>query len=297
MAVAKEIGLEGAEKLVEKMADRGGISPTLVLSAIHKAERSDATTPTALLRELLGGVAEELVEPAAEVEVPAEPAFETSFEPLPGGAPPDQPVASRDETVTAPAPPDEETRDDPFFQEPVQAEGAEQTVPVVRVEEPRRAIIRESQPPAVAPVELEPERERSLAVAEVRPAPGENPLLDDLKEEGFLLKRLQVLDRRIGETQQLGRDRLLQLLDLFPAGWSRRRALETLVRAGVPAQLEDVLALVELLQRPSERLWVLTTLAAARKLTAGEGERLVNATRQQALQRRLRIRLSVGSTE
>jgi hypothetical protein len=283
MAVAKEIGLEGAEKLVEKMADRGGISPSLVLSAIHKAERSDATTPTDLLRELLGGAAEELV---AEVEVPAEPAFETSFEPVP-----DEAVPGRDETPTAPIPSDEETRDDPYPLEP------EQTEEVVPATKPEPVVVSETPPPAAPEVEPEPEREVSPPAAEVRAASGDSPLLDDLQQESFLLKRLQLLDRRVDETRRFGCDQLLQLLGLFPAGWPKRRALETLVRSGVPAQLEDALTLVEQLQRPSERLWALTSLAAARRLTAEEGERLVKATRRQALQRRLQIRLGVSLTQ
>jgi hypothetical protein len=298
MAVAKEIGLEGAEKLVEKMADRGGISPSVVLSAIHKAEKSGATTPTALLGELLGGAAEELAQPSGEVEVPAEPAFETGFEPLPGETAPVQEAAGIDEAPIDPA--GAAISDDLFPQEPEQVADPEQEAKVAEATEPEPVTDREPIPPSVSPAPAAPVPERTVAATvteERQGSTGDSPLLDDLNQEGFLIRRLQLLDRRIEETRKLGRQRLLQLIEQFPAGWSRRRALETLLRAGVPAQLEDVLALVELLQRPSERLWVLTTLAAARKLTAGEGERLVNATRQQALQRRLRIRLSVGSTE
>jgi hypothetical protein len=300
MAVAKEIGLEGAEKLVEKMADRSGISPSVVLSAIHKAEKSGATTPAALLRELVGGAAEELV---ADVEVPAEPAFETSFEPLPEEVP-GQTAAGRDETpavveaeISDPSPmaPEQATTAEPVV-------APEQIAETVPAEKPEPVAVSETPLPAepVVKPEPEPEPERAVSPAaakEIPAAPGDSSLLDDLRQEDFLLKRLQLLDRLVEETRRLGCEQLLQLLALFPSGWPRRRAFETLVRSGVPAQLEDALALVEQLQRPSERLWALTSLAAARMLTAEDRERLVNATRQQALQRRLRIRLGVGLTQ
>jgi hypothetical protein len=80
------------------------------------------------------------------------------------------------------------------------------------------------------------------------------------------------------------------VLRSFPAGWSRRRALQRLLEAGIPASAADAVALLELLERPSERLWAATTLLDSRALDDGEWGVLLALIASPAAQRRLRWR-------
>ncbi len=52
LVIAKELGLGGAEHLVEQLGSQGGLSPAALLTAIRRAEEADPEE----LRELLGGV-------------------------------------------------------------------------------------------------------------------------------------------------------------------------------------------------------------------------------------------------
>jgi hypothetical protein len=95
--------------------------------------------------------------------------------------------------------------------------------------------------------------------------------------------------RRLDEA---GIEELAAVLECFPAGWSRRRALERLLAAGVPRSTPDAITLLELLPRPSERLWAATTLAASRPLDDGERAALLAAVPSPALRYRLERRLA-----
>lgn len=108
-----------------------------------------------------------------------------------------------------------------------------------------------------------------------------------LGAETSLLRRLRLLTTSAGRLEDAGSDELGAVLECFPAGWARRRALQRLLEAGAPRSTSDAIALLELLPRPSERLWAATTLAATRRLDDSERDALLAAVSSPALRRRL----------
>jgi hypothetical protein len=69
------------------------------------------------------------------------------------------------------------------------------------------------------------------------------------------------------------------ILDAFPPGWARRRALQALFRAGAPEKHEAALTLIRELGRPTDRRWCLRTFAETRELPDDQLERLLEEWR------------------
>lgn len=107
----------------------------------------------------------------------------------------------------------------------------------------------------------------------------------------MLTARFRLLRRRIAEIRRLSPADLRAVLEAFPDGWARRRALVDLIEAGVPERTADVLSLLDALQSPGDRSWCLGTLADARKLSADERAALLQAAPTAAGRRRLELRL------
>ena len=84
---------------------------------------------------------------------------------------------------------------------------------------------------------------------------------------------------------------LRSILDGFPDGWARRRAMLELLRAGIPAALPDALSLVEALGSERDRLWCLGALTDARDIPAADREALLTAATSPTVRRRLERRL------
>jgi hypothetical protein len=59
-------------------------------------------------------------------------------------------------------------------------------------------------------------------------------------------------DSRLGD--------VAQLLDAFPAGWARRRALAALLRHQLPGNLDAALAFIEQQESSAARRWCLSTI-------------------------------------
>ncbi len=81
------------------------------------------------------------------------------------------------------------------------------------------------------------------------------------------------------------------VLEVFPDGWARRRALSELIEAGVPAATADALSLMDVLTVPADRAWCLGTLADRASLTPGDRSALLLAAGTPAVRRRLGLRL------
>lgn len=106
-----------------------------------------------------------------------------------------------------------------------------------------------------------------------------------------LTARFRLLRRRIGEARRLPAGDLRAVLETFPDGWARRRALVDLIEAGAPERTADVLSLMDALQSPGDRSWCLGTLADARKLSPDERNAVLQAAPTAAGRRRLEMRL------
>ena len=87
-------------------------------------------------------------------------------------------------------------------------------------------------------------------------------------------------------------DGLRSVVEAFPDGWARRRALVELLRTGVPPALGDALGLVEVLGSERDRLWCLGTLAENRRaLNPQDRETLLAAAPSPTARRRLERQL------
>jgi hypothetical protein len=313
-SLARELGFDGAEQMVEQLARRGGMSPSNLLSVLQRAEQAD---PAAVMDEVRG-----LVEPGKRGEAAAELA-DTVADILAGGE--DQPThapgvpgESTDKVAPEHGPPS------PSPQVPVRQQAAPPAAPTADSElgKPSRAphadtreagaagpgpgIVRppaapaRRRPPAAAEkpgTGAAPEAGSRRARGDRRPAeraagPAPHPpagagLATQLAAEASLLRRLRRLAASVGALDEAGIEELKAVLECFPAGWARRRALQRLLEAGVPGSLTDAMALLDMLQRPSERVWAAITLAATHPLDDQDREALLAAVPSPALRRRL----------
>ena len=65
-----------------------------------------------------------------------------------------------------------------------------------------------------------------------------------------------------------------QLLDAFPAGWARRRALTALLRHHIPDNLEHALAFIDEQESSAARRWCLGTLLDHWELSSEQQDQL-----------------------
>lgn len=102
------------------------------------------------------------------------------------------------------------------------------------------------------------------------------------------LGRLRSLRRALVARGAVSTESLHELLDHgLASDWARRRALSAAFAKGVPAGLDEALALVARLASPSARRWALGDLAASRVWSEAEWERLLAAADGPAARRRL----------
>jgi len=269
LAIAAQIGLEGADDLVEAIATHQGTTPpTELIGAINNLQKVDPAT--------LKSLATKMRDPRQRGQVVAQglKAVETALAgppPAPAAAPPPPPK---------PAPP-------PVAAKPAAAPApAPAPVPVKPPEPPKPAPTPIAAPPPPVPVAPAP------PVKPPEPAvPVRSPLVEGLAAVPALTARFRLLRRRIAEVRRLSSADLRALLEAFPDGWARRRALVDLIEAGVPERATDVLSLMDALQSPGDRSWCLGTLADARKLSPDERTALLQAAPTAAGRRRLELRL------
>jgi len=119
-------------------------------------------------------------------------------------------------------------------------------------------------------------------------------LAGKLAEAPSLTGRFQVLRRHLEGARGISAEELYLVLEDFPDGWARRRALLEILRSGAPAELQDALDLVETLGSERDRAWCLGALADERPLGARDREALLAAVPTPAARRRLERRLGEG---
>ena len=272
MIVAAQLGLDHADDVVEAIAKRSGqqASPALI-AMIEKAQVkgtpylpeliADLRDPKRRAERLKQGAAaieDAVAGPAAPQVLEAPPALAASATPPPPvAAPPPQipEVPAPTPALSAAQPP------------PVPEPEPEETIPPPR---PVAAV------PAPQP-RVESARDSALA-AQLAAAPA-------------LTVRFRLLRRHLEETKGMSAAHLGAVLETFPDGWARRRALLELLRAGVPGSLDDAFSLIETLGSDRDRLWCLGTLADSREIPEGDREALLAAASSPAARRRLERRL------
>ncbi|PWB77519.1 MAG: hypothetical protein C3F15_03030 [Holophagae bacterium] len=318
-SLARELGFDGAEQMIDQLARRGGMSPSNLMSVLHEAEQTD---PAAVLDTIRGlgeperrrAAAGELLDTAADILVDDE--AQPAHAPGASGEPTDKVAAEHGPPAPSPqvlvrqraAPPAvpaaDSERGQPSRAPRADAREAGAAGPGAASVRPPAAPARQ-RPPAVAEKpgtraapEVGPRRVRGdrrpaeRAASPAPPPPAGAGLATQLGAERSLLRRLRRLAASAGRLDEAGIEEVAAVLECFPAGWARRRALQRLLEAGVPRSTSDAITLLELLPRPSERLWAATTLAASRPLDDGERAALLAAVPSPALRHRLERRLA-----
>ena len=123
-------------------------------------------------------------------------------------------------------------------------------------------------------------------------APGSSPfdagaVFAALGAASSSFSRLRVLDREMQGFQGSSLGTLRELIENFPDGWVRRRALVALITAGVPPDAAQALLLIAGLEREVDRRWCLGALAQRGDLKGPMLEKSLGLVSSPAGRRRL----------
>jgi outer membrane biosynthesis protein TonB len=317
MIVASQLGLEHADDLVEAIARRSGTqaSPAL-LSMIERAQ----TQGTAHLPQLLSDLrdpgkraermrqgAQAALEGAGSAlagETPAAPWLPAGTAAPPKATKPAAPAPAAPRPQAPPPPPAAAAPKPAAPPPPIQAPApAAAPTPAPLQPAPPPAAAPAAPPPKPKPAEAAPPATPKLqpapaAVPELHPTPvhpaEDGALAGRLADASSLTERFHVLRRHLGEAKRMPAEGLRSVVEAFPDGWARRRALVALLRFGVPASFRDALALVDALGSERDRLWCLGALTGSRKLSESDREALLAAAASPTARRRLEARLGEG---
>ena len=280
LVVTSQLGLDHADEVLDAIAKRSGHEAAPVLVAmIERAQMKGTAQLPALIADLrdprkrterLRQSAQAVMEEALAGGAPAAPVPEPKPKPAPPAmiATPVAPLAPL--APIAPAPP-----------------------PVVLSVAPPEPVPIAPPPPAAAPLVAEPPPPPKPPP----PAPPARRVENDglagkLAEVSSLTARFHVLRNHLRDAKGLPADGLRAIVEAFPDGWARRRALVELLRTGAPATLGDALGLLEVLGSERDRLWCLGTLAENRRaLNPQDRETLLAAAPSPTARRRLERRL------
>jgi hypothetical protein len=309
LRVARELGFDGAERLVEELSRRGGMSPSKLLGLLRDAETADPNRLRTMVTGLMdpdgrAEIVERLADEAADllkddgvidsdevtdakevgrefredhdaVERPDEPG---SDRPVivdeDGGDIGDEPADETDSVV-----PNAGRSTVDVVIEPEAAHRTEQTTTEERAPETDDGVFGRSSAPVPTRPPASPDVETVLAT---------------LAAEASLIRRMAALRESADGLVDLDVADMQRLMAVFPPGWARRRALETVLRAGLPRDLQTAVATIDVLEDSGLRLWALTALADGRSLGDEDKEDLLAAAGSRLVERRLRLRLRRG---
>jgi hypothetical protein len=143
------------------------------------------------------------------------------------------------------------------------------------------------EPPAASPPAAEPPTEPEIG----RPVEVESlaidDLLEDLDRQRSLVGRLRRLREVAAQLTDHGVNDLRRLLDAFPQGWARRRALACLLERGCPASATWALDLVLGLECELDRAWCLAALLDRQQLSEAAVKAALDGVPSPAWRRRL----------
>jgi outer membrane biosynthesis protein TonB len=114
-------------------------------------------------------------------------------------------------------------------------------------------------------------------------------VLEALGAEASVFSRLRVLNREIDGIRGSKTATLRSLLETFPSGWARRRALAALISAGIPESDTEALELIAGLESEIDRGWCLGALARRGAFKGGLLQRALDLVDSPAVRRRLQI--------
>jgi hypothetical protein len=278
LIVTSQLGLDHADEVLDAIAKRSGheAAPELV-AMIERAQMKGTTHLPALIADLR--------DPRRRSERLSQGALAAVEEALASApaAPVPEPKPAPPAMVATPATPVA-----PVIQAP----------PAVLAAAPEPVPVAPPPPPAVAPPVAEPPPPPKPPPPPAPPARRveDGGLAGKLAGASSLTARFHVLRRHLADTRGLPADGLRAIVEAFPDGWARRRALVELLRTGAPAALGDALGLLDVLGSERDRLWCLGTLASTlaenrRALNSQDRETLLAAAPSPTARRRLERRL------
>ena len=306
--LARHAGFEGAEDILEGISQRkGGLAPAMLLRVLSNARGTDGSTVSELLAAFrdpqrrdeamaLGAelASDLLAEPMAE-EPPAE--ISEAIEEL--QAVEESIIETPEEALAALNALDAEQSSDGMVIEPVPEPEPEE----VRDPEPAPAPEVEPPPPPPPPVVDWSRWHETAASRRSAPVPRDEirPSFSDADSRRFearavmgamgaaqsVFSQLRVLRRELSGFKGSSNDTLLELIEAFPDGWARRRALCALLDAGIPAETRDALDLVSSLGRELDRRWCLALLARRGDLRGADLNRALDLVDSEFSKRRL----------
>lgn len=297
--LARHVGFEGAEEVLEGLSQRkGGLAPALLLRTLANARATDGSAVSELLAafrdplrrdeaismgadlasELLAEpeaekVREEVGEALEELQAVEESIVESAEEALAAlsAIEADSEPGIESESESASESEDEEIPNEETAPEPQQA--ADPIPEPEPAPEPEAIPEPEPPPPVVdwSRWQAAPESSRPAPT----PRPELRPSMSDVGSRPFearaimgamgaapsVLSQLRVLRRELSGFKGSSVATLRELIDAFPDGWARRRALCALLEEGIPADSRDALELVSCLDRDFDRRWCLGLLA------------------------------------
>jgi len=284
--LAREVGFDGAEGLVEELAGKSGgtFAPAAVLEALGRMRRDESLSVRGILADLrdperredllVAGI--DLADRAVDEDKVDE---EFQVEAQPGASqpvvPPPQPVVET-EIEMAPEP---ETQIEPELE--IKGE----------VDQPQEhellAQLVESSP--WDSVWQQPEVSKSVMTRAARRdravrSTGEAQLPT---AEGSVLQRLRAFRDAIPGLRHVRHGEISEILDSLPEPWARRRAVVALIEAGIPGDTDGVLDLIEEMERPMDRRWCLASLARRGDLEGDTLERALEMMASPAARRRV----------
>lgn len=305
--LAREVGFDGAEDLIEGLAGRGSgvFAPAAVLEALGKMRREEGFS----LRGILSGlrdpdkrddllvrgidlVADSLKRPEEEDDPQEWTDGSVDFE-IPPPAPPvgvsrenadtDDRAGDHDHIeAPEPSPP-------PQPEKPPAPEEIADHAPSVEPD-PVTAYIPEAVDPSSWD-EMWGELETVVAapsfVGRAERRRTSRLRLKAKKTEGSVLHRLRAFREAIPGLENATVNQFRDALDELPEAWARRRALVALIDADVPDEVSRILDLIDDLDRAMDRRWCLSALARRGDLSGADLERALGMITSPAARRRV----------
>jgi hypothetical protein len=282
--LARQAGFDGAEEILEGLSQRkGGLAPAMLLRVLANARGTDGSAVSDLLaafrepqrREealaLGADLASDLLAEAPAEDSPEE--IDEAIEEL--QAVEESIIETPEEALAALNALETEQEKDGDVIEPAPAPAPEPEE--AHDPEPASEPEPEPEPPPPPPVVDWSRWNGATEVRRPAPTPREaiRPSISDAGTRRFearavmaamgaeqsVFSQLLVLQRELSGFAGSSTETLRELIEAFPDGWPRRRALCALLRAGVPSETGDALQLVSSLDRELDRRWCLALLA------------------------------------
>ncbi len=287
--LARHAGFDGAEEILEGLSRRsGGLAPAMLLRVLANARGTDGSAVSELLAALRDPQRRD-----EAISLGADLASNLLAEPDPEDAGPDIAEAIdalhavEESTIETPEEalaslnalePDPEEDDEEFpapESPPVSLPEIDDT-PEAELE---TMTPQEYEPPPPPPPAAADWSRWQIAAEKSRPAPTPRPELRPSAPQGgpprfearavmgamgaeqSVFSQLRVLRRELSGFAGSSVDTLRELIEAFPDGWARRRALCALLEAGIPAETWGALELVSRLGHEVDRRWCLGLLA------------------------------------